>query len=698
MNMTNPAFEAWKQKAKSVPIESEIARRGITLKGNGAEREGPCPKCGGRDRFSINVKEQAWNCRGCKTKKNTGDVIGLVQWLDGCNFVQAVEVLAGEPAPKANGHAAPPTAKANSKDVVVERYDYQDESGKLLSQAERVERQNHDGSFVLVENGKRQKTFRQRRPDPERPGWIWNVTGVRVVPYHLPELLEAVGNGQTVLIAEGEAKVDRLFEWGLPATCNAGGAEKWNEAHAAFLNGADVVILPDNDAPGGRHAEAVAASLQSIAARVRVLELPGLPPKGDIVDWADAGGTREQLDTLIEEAPDWQPNRHQEAPEPPPVAAEDYGTEPAPSEEAPAPAALITPADWPNEEPPPVDWLAFQRIPRGDVTTLHGDGGAGKTDIALRLGANVSRGAQDWLGCEIAAGSVVVISGEEPEREVRRRIWLHAQRDGYLPESLTNLHLWFPDDTAGAVLATPDRNGVMQPTPLFRSIEAAIRLVAPVLVIVDNVASTFAGNQNDRVNVRSYVNLFRTVARHPSSPAVLLLDHPSLSGLTTGTGRGGNMDWRNAVRSALYLYPPEDRAERDRGIRILETAKSNYGPSGTATQRRLQWVDGGLQLEHAPSSLHRIAKDAECDETFLRMLDERNAQGRHVSERKSSTYAPAIFAELEGNGGFTSQAFARAMERLFQAGKIVLHEFGPPSKRRSRIERAVTRPLREAAE
>ena len=49
----------------------------------------------------------------------------------------------------------------------------------------------------------------------------------------------------------------------------------------------------------------------------------------------------------------------------------------------PPPATLITPAQWPNEAPPPVDWLADHRIPRGDVTTLHGDGGAGKTDITL---------------------------------------------------------------------------------------------------------------------------------------------------------------------------------------------------------------------------------------------------------------------------------------------------------------------------
>jgi RecA-family ATPase len=375
--------------------------------------------------------------------------------------------------------------------------------------------------------------------------------------------------------------------------------------------------------------------------------------------------------------------------EPPPVSGlDEYGIDVSPEPEKLSAATLITPADWPNEEPPPVDWLAFQRIPRGDVTTLHGDGGAGKTDIALRLGANVARGATDWLGCQIASGPVVILSAEEPEREVRRRIWLHAQRDGYEPESLTELRLWFPDEAAGAVLATPDRSGVMQPTPLFCSIEAAIRSVAPVLVIVDNVAATFTGNQNERVHTRSYVNLFRRIARQPSAPAVLLLDHPSLSGLTNGTGRGGNMDWRNAVRSALYIYPPEDRAERDRGVRILEIVKSNYGPSGTTTQRRLEWTDGGLQLEHAPNSLHRLAKDAECEQMFLRLLDERNAQGRPVSDKSGRNYAPAIFAELVGNGSFTRQPFAKAMERLFVAKKISLRPFRIDGKERLCIDRS----------
>jgi RecA-family ATPase len=220
------------------------------------------------------------------------------------------------------------------------------------------------------------------------------------------------------------------------------------------------------------------------------------------------------------------------------------------------------------------------------------------------------------------------------------------------------------------VFATPDRSGIMHPTPLFRSIEAAIAEIAPVLVIVDNVAATFTGNQNDRVMVRSYVNLWRTIARQASHPAVVLLDHPSLSGLTNGSGRGGNMDWRNAVRSALYLRVPEDKAEADRGIRMLETQKSNYGPTGEPI--RLQWATGGLHLEQAPNSLARIAEDAKVDDLFLRLLDKATAQGRDVRSSTGIGYAPREFEDdpEAKTASVRAKAFKVAMDRLFEAGKI----------------------------
>jgi hypothetical protein len=82
------------QRAESVRIEDELERRGVTLKGH-VERAGPCPVCGGTDRFGINTRKQSWNCRGCQLG---GDVIALAMHLDGTPFAVAVETLTGDNA------------------------------------------------------------------------------------------------------------------------------------------------------------------------------------------------------------------------------------------------------------------------------------------------------------------------------------------------------------------------------------------------------------------------------------------------------------------------------------------------------------------------------------------------------------------------------------------------------------------------
>ncbi len=169
-----------------------------------------------------------------------------------------------------------------------EIYDYTDESGQLLYQ-------------VLRSVDKR---FRQRRPDG-KDGWKWKLGNVRRVPYRLPELIEGIRANRTVLIAEGERKVDRLRKLGFVSTCNSGGAGKWLDEWRELFAGADVVILPDNDESGRRHAEQVARSLSAVAQSVKVVTLPELPEKGDIIDWLNRGHTKEELDGAIVTASQW---------------------------------------------------------------------------------------------------------------------------------------------------------------------------------------------------------------------------------------------------------------------------------------------------------------------------------------------------------------------------------------------------------
>jgi phage/plasmid primase-like uncharacterized protein len=83
------------ERARSTPIGDVIDARGIRLRGRN-ERTGPCPLCGGKDRFAINVKKGVFNCRGCNTG---GDVIALVQHLAGVTFAEACAILAGGKPP-----------------------------------------------------------------------------------------------------------------------------------------------------------------------------------------------------------------------------------------------------------------------------------------------------------------------------------------------------------------------------------------------------------------------------------------------------------------------------------------------------------------------------------------------------------------------------------------------------------------------
>ena len=129
---------------------------------------------------------------------------------------------------------------------------------------------------------------------------MWNLDGIERVPYRLPKLL----NAETVYLPEGEKDVHTLEGWGLVASCNPGGSGNSHlyAGWADYFRGRHIVILPDNDEPGRKHAAAVAAALLSVAASVRIVELPGLPAKGDVTDWRDAGGTFERFRELTEAA------------------------------------------------------------------------------------------------------------------------------------------------------------------------------------------------------------------------------------------------------------------------------------------------------------------------------------------------------------------------------------------------------------
>jgi hypothetical protein len=262
----------------------------------------------------------------------------------------------------------PPLAKRDGPARVAQTYDYTDEAGTLIFQVCRME----------------PKGFRQRRPEGQ--GWSWSVKGVRPVPYRLVDLIDAVEAGMTVFVVEGEKDADALWALGVPATCNAGGAGKWPPELGAWFSGARVVILPDNDDAGRNHRDIVGAGLAGVAAEVRVLELPGLPPKGDASDWLAAGGSRAALEALAEEAPAWRPT--------PPVTAFN----------------AVLWADIARMKPR-TDWSVRGLLFPQDLGLIYGESQAGKSFLSVNLALSIARG-RPFFEMETRPGAVAYQAGE----------------------------------------------------------------------------------------------------------------------------------------------------------------------------------------------------------------------------------------------------------------------------------------------
>jgi phage/plasmid primase-like uncharacterized protein len=128
-------------EARAVPIRDALGRRGIQLRRVGRELVGPCPVCGGSDRFAANLAKGVWNCRHCQ---RGGDVISLLQRLDGCTFAEAVERLTGDARPSARQ----PVARVVTEKQAENRTD-DDEAARIRS-ALRIWRAAHDPRGTVV--------------------------------------------------------------------------------------------------------------------------------------------------------------------------------------------------------------------------------------------------------------------------------------------------------------------------------------------------------------------------------------------------------------------------------------------------------------------------------------------------------------------------------------------------------------------
>ncbi len=445
----------------------------------------------------------------------------LLHCFAGCSFESILEQLQLHPKDlllRDNGHNHKRIASTNRK--IVAEYDYRDADGTLLYQSIRYE----------------PKDFNQRRPDGNG-GWIWSLKdaddkmAVPLVIYRFSEVLRARETGQLVFVGEGEKDVEALRKFGLTATTNAMGSGKWRYEYSQQLVGCNVVILPDKDEAGLKHAKQVETSLLGIARTVRVIELPG-ENIIDVSDWIDQGGTRNELEQIL--------------------------TNESQSDSGPGKTVLHCMADIEAES---VSWLWHPYIPRGKLTLLEGDPGVGKSWVTLSITTAISTGRGLGEMNLPMPHKVLLASAEDGLGDTIR------PRLDSLGANVSNVFA-----IEGALTLDNDKG--------VATLEEYVASTEPSLVVIDPLVAYMGGRVDlHRANeVRQVMaGLARIAERY--GVAILAVRHLTKGGMSKAIYRGiGSIDLTAACRSVLLAGCDPEINER----RALVHIKSNLAPLGSS--------------------------------------------------------------------------------------------------------------------
>lgn len=503
---------------------------------------------GAHGSLSVDLDKGCWRDH---ENERGGGVLALIERQTGLKGSQAVAWLRSDVgADIEDRRATEPAQRAR----IVQTYDYVSEQGEVVMQVCRME----------------PKSFRQRRPDPGSPdGWNWSVKGVQPVPYRLPELLRAVASGQVVYVVEGEKDVDALAREGMVATCNPGGAGKWPESFAHYLAGADVVILPDNDAAGYDHRDLVGNALLPVASRVRHLALPELPPKGDVSNWLAMGGTGEDLALMVERR------------------AETFTPQ--------APASSFGAILWSALDSVQMrqDWLIEDLMFCGDAALMFGASGSGKSFLTVDLGVSVARGVP-FLGKKTIQGPVIYQAGEGGKGLVKR---LKAYRQenrvvGDVPFVLlpTRADLFAHDGDGEQFIAE------------CKALKAHMNGLA--LVVIDTLSTASPGANENASEDMSRLLQFGERLQRETGAAILWVHHKNAA----GDRERGHTSLRANVDTALEVIRDEESTTR-----TLRVVKVKDGEDGEKLGFELQSVEIGTYDDGKPMT-SCVVRPAQVDD------------------------------------------------------------------------------------
>lgn len=344
-------------------------------------------------------------------------------------------------------------------------------------------------------------------------------------------------------------------------------------------------------------------------------------------------------------------------------------------------------ADFADLPDTPPSWIVKQWIPDNQITILSGDGGAGKSTMAMQLACAVALGFP-WLDLKTEQGTVIYVGAEDSIKDVRPTFAaVLAGPYGFTGATFADLtgrlKIWDLSQADELYLATYE-NGRLQPTENFGTLKAMVRRLRPRLIVLDTLVDVFDGDENSRRQCKAFMKLLKTLGC-----AVLLLAHTSLRGKTTGQGTSGSTGWRNAARS-MATVTWAGKLERQ-----LEPRKTQRGPE--PDDLNLKWCDvgpnGGV-YERAPGKPAKTRAQAsealpDTDRAELvaaDFLDRLKASAAPLSPnpKAPANYAPRVFAH--GSKAFNESDYAVAMFNLLSAAAIESRDYlTPQRKKRQRL-------------
>lgn len=304
----------------------------------------------------------------------------------------------------------------------------------------------------------------------------------------------------------------------------------------------------------------------------------------------------------------------------------------------------IDPSKW-YGLPPERQWLIDDWLPRGYVTALYGDGGVGKSLLTQQLITALATG-KSFLGKEIKTYKVYALMCEDDSNELWRRQVAINNYYGIDMEQLENI-CFVSRVGKDNFLMTFANDDVGRLTKFFKELNQDLTRHKPDLIILDTAADLFGGNENNRPQVRQFVQTACGQIARLNNSAVLLCAHPSESGIQKGTGSGGSTAWNNTVRSRWYLKRPED-GQLTNDHRILSKVKSNYSAIGE--EEYFRWENGVFVWLSQMSSSKPVVR---------KTLSEKNNAER---SRKTGIILKLIDYEASQGRIYTMNQFAESFE------------------------------------